>query len=407
MVSGVFLAPDHHRQAPDSQHHRHRVSLLHGQFFLLIPRRPRLSVRERCAHRTWLLERDTAATSDIRLCRGVFSPIEGLKTFMHAHRSRKRRDRPSAPGAAVLTGARRTGRSHAFTTRVGGVSRGQFETLNFGNPGELRAMRIRQRTSPATSIWCSARSVRRAAAVQVHQVHGGCPRLDRVAIFRAGPDASDQADAIVTDDPGSMALVRVADRAPVLLSSVGGEVVVAVHAGWRGVVAGVLPAATDAMRGSGRRQKVLEVPAPPGRIPWTGSRSDPGRRAILPALGARTRLIRAGAPGRFHADLQGRFRAVQREDPERWGRRHAPRHARVRHPPGCTCGDGRGTSPTGRDGVRSSVYCVPGPWPRADFWLVSSLACGSRVPATSARAASPRRKRQRARAPAPAPVAAR
>lgn len=146
---------------------------------------------------------------------------------------------------------------HAFTTRAGGVSRGVFASLNFGNPMDL-AVGDRD---PAANI---AENFRRLLAavgaphrevVQVYQVHGAAVR-----VFRAGDPSRDRnaqgpldfkADALVTDDPSRLLAVRVADCTPVLLASADGRVVAAVHAGWRGVVAGVAPAAVGAMRALG------------------------------------------------------------------------------------------------------------------------------------------------------------
>lgn len=144
---------------------------------------------------------------------------------------------------------------HAFTTRRGGVSRGIFDSLNFGNPGDLppherdpvETIRA-NRASVFSSIGAASRVL-----VEVHQVHGAA-----VHILRAGhPDhAASQdakADALVTDDPSRLIAVRVADCTPILLASLDGSVVAAVHAGWRGVISGVLPAAISAMRDLGAR----------------------------------------------------------------------------------------------------------------------------------------------------------
>src|SRR3954453_11150799 len=77
----------------------------------------------------------------------------------------------------------------------------------------------------------------------VRQVHGaGVVVADRVGHLGDG-------DAIVTSTPGVPIAIRVADCAPVAL--LGDGVVGVVHAGWRGIVAGVLPAAVDAMRSLG------------------------------------------------------------------------------------------------------------------------------------------------------------
>lgn len=146
----------------------------------------------------------------------------------------------------------RVGVPHGFSTRAGGVSAGMFASLNFGNPGELGPA---ERDSPANlaenwrrlthAIGAAGRRV-----LQVHQVHGA-----EVAV--ASPDApwadALRADAIVTDDAGALAAVRVADCAPVLISTLDGRVVAAVHAGWRGVVGGVALATARSVREVARR----------------------------------------------------------------------------------------------------------------------------------------------------------
>lgn len=146
---------------------------------------------------------------------------------------------------------------HAFSTRSGGVSTGIFASLNFGNPGDLPP---EQRDPPANIAENFRRLLRDIDAsdrriVEVHQVHG----CDVRVVHTAGPDHATpdnrdtKADALVTDDPARIIAVRVADCTPILLSSSDGRVVASVHAGWRGVVGGVLTEAVRAMAGLGVR----------------------------------------------------------------------------------------------------------------------------------------------------------
>ncbi len=76
--------------------------------------------------------------------------------------------------------------------------------------------------------------------VSVHQVHG----TDVLVVDRAmaGEQSFPGAwDAIVTNQVGVLVTVRTADCAPVLIHDTHKGVVAAVHAGWRGAVAGILP----------------------------------------------------------------------------------------------------------------------------------------------------------------------
>jgi YfiH family protein len=81
--------------------------------------------------------------------------------------------------------------------------------------------------------------------VTAEQVHGR-----QVLVARSTADAGQDADALVTDVPGLVVAVRTPDCAPVALLGRSG-VVAAVHAGWPGLVAGVIQAAAEAMVGLG------------------------------------------------------------------------------------------------------------------------------------------------------------
>ena len=81
------------------------------------------------------------------------------------------------------------------------------------------------------------------AVHQATQVHGA-----RILRARGDPDATrrEEADALVAAAPFAVG-VRVADCVPVLVGDRASGVVAAIHAGWRGTVAGVIAAALDQM----------------------------------------------------------------------------------------------------------------------------------------------------------------
>ncbi len=79
-----------------------------------------------------------------------------------------------------------------------------------------------------------------------HQVHG--TRV--VEVDRPGGGVGEAADGSVSRTPGVALAVLTADCAPVALVSAEGIIGVA-HAGWRGLLDGVVGATVDAMRGLG------------------------------------------------------------------------------------------------------------------------------------------------------------
>ncbi|MEO6318894.1 MAG: polyphenol oxidase family protein [Acidimicrobiales bacterium] len=79
----------------------------------------------------------------------------------------------------------------------------------------------------------------------LRQVHGA----EVVRARRPGEHAGAMADAAVTNAPGCTVVVRTADCAPIVV--LGHRSVAVVHAGWRGLLAGVVARSTDALRDLG------------------------------------------------------------------------------------------------------------------------------------------------------------
>ena len=137
-----------------------------------------------------------------------------------------------------------------FTTRHGGVSEGPFASLNLGertgdDPEAVAANhdRLRELAGGTALARCS-------------QVHG------REVLRRSTlPDGErPQADGIATNVPGVAALVLTADCLPVALSAPGA--VAMVHAGWRGLAAGVLDEGVAALRDVGAGGPVVAAIGP-------------------------------------------------------------------------------------------------------------------------------------------------
>jgi len=133
---------------------------------------------------------------------------------------------------------------HAFSTRVGGLSPAPFDSLNLGNPSGCDVQDDYDRIYENYKRLQSAIGCGDTRRLWVHQVHGAVvASAMRVEGFESGV----KADAIVSDDPERLLAVRVADCVPVLLASADGALVAAIHAGWRGVIARVVPSAVVRM----------------------------------------------------------------------------------------------------------------------------------------------------------------
>ena len=139
---------------------------------------------------------------------------------------------------------------HAFFTRVGGSSSAPFESLNFsasvGDGAENVAANF--------GLAGNALGIKREQVCHLSQVHGA-----RVVILTDPAATRDQTmaiegDALASDRPELACGVRTADCIPLLLASPDTGWVAAVHAGWRGCVAGVAVEAVRALReqGAGR-----------------------------------------------------------------------------------------------------------------------------------------------------------
>lgn len=142
--------------------------------------------------------------------------------------------------------------AHAFSTRHGnGTDR--FD-LGSHEDGDAAIESRRKR-------FCNAAGLGEQRPTILHQVHGATV-LGLPDVMQASSCC--EADGVVaaTAGPGVSA-VRWADCVPLLLADRGGAAVAAVHAGWRGAAAGVVPAAVRRLREHGIRPADLRAAVGP------------------------------------------------------------------------------------------------------------------------------------------------
>lgn len=179
----------------------------------------------------------------------------------------------------------------ACSLRAGGVSMAPWDSLNLGlHVGDdgVAVLENRRRLRetlqlPAEPVW-------------LEQVHG-------TAVWHAGA-SSRIADAAVTERPGEVLAIMVADCLPVLFAPKPGArrlALGAAHAGWRGLAAGVLEAT------------VAALPLPASElVAWLGpcigaDQFEVGAEVVetFTAQGDEARHFRPGRPGHWFADLPG------------------------------------------------------------------------------------------------------
>jgi YfiH family protein len=137
----------------------------------------------------------------------------------------------------------RAGFRHAFFTRLGGASQGPFESLSFSTAVGDDPEHVDENLRRAGALL----GVDPARVLYLSQVHG------RAARFYGTPEERAQlitleGDALGGTEPGSAYGVRSADCVPILLADAASGAVMAIHAGWRGVVAGVVEAGVACLR---------------------------------------------------------------------------------------------------------------------------------------------------------------
>ena len=129
----------------------------------------------------------------------------------------------------------------AFSTRQGGVSQGPYASLNLGR----RTGDDVERVDENRRIVCSALGADARDLALNFQMHSTI-----VNRAEAGVRGRAAGDALWTDEPGVPVAALAADCVPVVLARREGKPAVAVaHAGWMGLLAGVLENAVETLGG--------------------------------------------------------------------------------------------------------------------------------------------------------------
>ena len=182
----------------------------------------------------------------------------------------------------------------ACTTRLGGVSKGAWDSFNVAtHVGDDLVHVAANRTRLCELLGL------RAEPAWLNQVHGTAVRNIDGAAFAPIPYT---ADAAVATRAGAACVVMVADCLPVLFCSRDGQHIGAAHAGWRGLAAGVLESTVAAMGVPGNELRAWLGPAISQEHFEVGEEV---REVFVNADRAASSRFRMNARGRLQADLAG------------------------------------------------------------------------------------------------------
>jgi len=132
----------------------------------------------------------------------------------------------------------------AFSTRLGGVSDGPFKSLNLG---------IRTDDDPARVVenrtrLCAAAGADPDGATMAWQRHGATVTRARPRGIVTPGTVYDHCDGLWSDERGRAMLLLTADCLPIAIAATEGPPGVGIlHAGWRGLLAGIVAAGTRAL----------------------------------------------------------------------------------------------------------------------------------------------------------------
>jgi polyphenol oxidase len=126
----------------------------------------------------------------------------------------------------------------AFSTRRGGVSAGSYDSLNLGLKTDDEPANVTENRGRLFAE-VGAKAERVSMTRQRHSA----------IVHRAGQGAIPDGDGVWTDTPGEAVLQLTADCVPIALARTGDArpAVAVLHAGWRGLLAGVVGAGVDAL----------------------------------------------------------------------------------------------------------------------------------------------------------------
>ena len=182
------------------------------------------------------------------------------------------------------------------TTRRGGVSVGPYGDVT-GHGGLNLGMHVEDDPERVVQNRVLLRAMLPSEPAWLTQVHG------TTVVDAAQVSGLVEADAAIATEPGHVCVVQTADCLPVLFCDAAGKAVGAAHAGWRGLVSGVIENTIHRMRDAGANEIIA----------WLGpaigpERFEVGQDVFDAFTGQNPKAVEAfkpipALPGKYLADI--------------------------------------------------------------------------------------------------------
>jgi polyphenol oxidase len=185
--------------------------------------------------------------------------------------------------------------AHGFLGRLGGVSIGAYRSLNL-------AYWVGDDSAHVDENWLRLREIigEETPVARCHQVHGTAVRI----VTRENISEKPEGDGMVTAEPGILLAVASADCVPILMMDTHCRIVGAIHAGWRGIIAGIAEEGIRAMESLGARRREIRAALGPSIGQCCFEVDEELAQRFAREVAGSDRHARHGRPGKSHLDLR-------------------------------------------------------------------------------------------------------
>ncbi len=141
---------------------------------------------------------------------------------------------------------------HGFSTRAGGAS--ELETHHDGRKRTEKVLNLgfaewdtRERVLENRQNFSAALNASDMRQIGMRQIHSDIVRVENSADAESSVQTA-KADALITNEPGLLLTVQVADCVPILLADKKRHAIAAIHSGWRGTLQRIVEKALGRMQ---------------------------------------------------------------------------------------------------------------------------------------------------------------